>query len=387
MKRYYILLLTYLCNFGVIYGQWTMGFANVPTDDSFRLVEFASENVGYITTAEKQIYKTTDGGTTFQKVYSINQLTGTDDLVFSDIEFTSEETGCLVGISIEKNELAILNTTNGGISWTATYLPFAGTLLEVIFPSVTHGYVVGENGVFLKTTNAGVTWEKLNVTGSTFYEKFQNVSFVDNNIGFVNSDQGKLYKTIDGGISWETITLENTFGQIQFFTSTHGIAKDAFSIYKTDDGGNTWIKTIQFKSLSYKFLFTDQNTGYVGANYSIKKTIDGGKTWFSQGYLPSSMYFNILSLRGFFKINGDKVGIFASYISVGSFVYEPMIGKTLNGGGFGADFSLNTEVFDCYSDSLVITPSIIMGNPDSISWTVRGQMSNTLDPIIEHNNN
>ena len=51
-----------------------------------------------------------------------------------------------------------IKTTDGGINWTTQTSGTTLNLYETSFPDVNTGYVVGEGGRILKTTNGGTTW-------------------------------------------------------------------------------------------------------------------------------------------------------------------------------------------------------------------------------------
>jgi photosystem II stability/assembly factor-like uncharacterized protein len=63
------------------------------------------------------------------------------------VDFVTASTGWVVGDQI-------LRTSNGGGTWTVQSTPQSG-FTAVAFVSPTVGWVVGENGVILKTTTGG----------------------------------------------------------------------------------------------------------------------------------------------------------------------------------------------------------------------------------------
>src|SRR6266576_5057128 len=65
------------------------------------------------------------------------------------------------------------------------------------------GFVVGDAGTILKTTDAGATWAPL-TSGTT--NALYGVYFFDTSHGVAVGDQGLILRTTDGGNSWQTIT-------------------------------------------------------------------------------------------------------------------------------------------------------------------------------------
>ena len=67
------------------------------------------------------------------------------------------------------------------------------------FPTPTTGYVCGALGTFLKSTDAGVTWNAVNLNTATF---LNGLYFLDSLTGYVVGDSGKIMMTTDGANSW-----------------------------------------------------------------------------------------------------------------------------------------------------------------------------------------
>src|SRR6266516_1220259 len=64
------------------------------------------------------------------------------------------------------------------------------------------GFVVGDAGAILKTTDAGATWSPL-ASGTT--NILYGVYFLDANQGVAVGDQGLILRTTDGGSMWQTV--------------------------------------------------------------------------------------------------------------------------------------------------------------------------------------
>jgi photosystem II stability/assembly factor-like uncharacterized protein len=69
------------------------------------------------------------------------------------IYFTSPDVGWIAG------ELGtIINTTDGGINWNIQECGTSEDLTSVYFASSTVGWAVGKNGIILNTTDGGINW-------------------------------------------------------------------------------------------------------------------------------------------------------------------------------------------------------------------------------------
>lgn len=164
-------------------------------------------------------------------------------------------------------------------------------LQDIYFPTVDTGYVVGYNGVILKTINNGNNWITLNsITTSNLYA----VSFLTANKGFVVGDSG-MFKTANGGMNWNKLILptNEALRDIKFFNSQIGFAvgKNG-TILKTTDGGNNWVSKLTNTTLTLSAVhFPVSDTGYVVSSDrtygAFLKTVDGGENWDSLDLNPS----------------------------------------------------------------------------------------------------
>jgi photosystem II stability/assembly factor-like uncharacterized protein len=66
------------------------------------------------------------------------------------------------------------------------------------------GFVVGDTGTILKSTDAGATWTPLTSGTST---TLHGIYFLDPNEGVAVGDNGTILRTTDGGAAWQSITL------------------------------------------------------------------------------------------------------------------------------------------------------------------------------------
>ena len=69
-------------------------------------------------------------------------------------------------------------------------------LSSIYFIGADTGYVVGQSGIVLKTTNAGITWI---IMTSENYGVLESVYFTDAVTGYATGWGGTIIKTTDGG--------------------------------------------------------------------------------------------------------------------------------------------------------------------------------------------
>jgi len=164
------------------------------------------------------------------------------------------------------------------------------SLKSVYFPHADTGYIVGDNGMILYTTNAGNLWTQ---QSSGTNNNLVSVYFPAANTGYTSGDSGTILKTVNGGTNWITQVGGTTANllSVGFFNADTGYAIGYDSLLKTTNGGETW--TVKPTSGHGGFpigggsgFFTDANIGYqvryesvFGTHGIISKTVDGGNNW------------------------------------------------------------------------------------------------------------
>lgn len=170
------------------------------------------------------------------------------------------------------------------ISWQNPLL-HGNTLYSTSFVDATTGWAVGAFGTIMKTTDGGKTWEN-QISGTT--ASLLSVSFVDKNNGWAGGSN-TILKTTDGGKSWTVLTTSSSvnINAVYFLNSTTGFIAGGKTIQKTIDGGKNFANvTMPSLSVWYSIIkmhFVSSKTGWaVGTSGAIFKTIDGGNTWVDQ---------------------------------------------------------------------------------------------------------
>lgn len=229
---------------------------------------------------------------------------------------------------------------------------------------------VGEyKGVFLKSTNAGISWQKVGDFDTTA-GYIMDMEFFNQYNGFVIIDSGsignsRVLKTSDGGLYWQTLYVEPLIrlNKMEFLDSNTGFICGDVSdsnmivslygvIYKTTNGGNNWSKISFPYTLSIPDLvFFNANTGIAIGNSNIEsngstggtkifRTTDGGNNWDSLSFTIAVIPTVVKSVR--------NTGIaFAS-----GYYYDNLTGigkittfKTTN---FGVNWVVNYLDYDVY---------------------------------------
>jgi len=97
----------------------------------------------------------------------------------------------------------IAKSLDQGNTWKVSSVQ-GDSYVAVSFPSQQTGYVVGEFGSILKTTDGGESWSK-DRNGNLLWVsdlEFQDVYFTNEEAGFICGKDGLLWQTTDGGENW-----------------------------------------------------------------------------------------------------------------------------------------------------------------------------------------
>jgi photosystem II stability/assembly factor-like uncharacterized protein len=234
------------------------------------------------------VIKTTDGGNS----WDVQHHAGGTAIQLNSVYFIDELNGWTAGGTYSSNNNVLLKTGDGGNTWhevnTDTTLPYN----SVWFVDTDTGFVFGEGGIILRTTNGGSSWDTRSIDDyiGLYLDVFRlnAVTFIDKQTGFLVGDGyygNEIYKTTDCGRTWqwnEQIIMPKIikgFNDISFIDKNHGFIVGADGVFiRTTDQGNSWQRdTIDGNGLSV--FFTDTLSGWASGNGYILHTTDGGNNW------------------------------------------------------------------------------------------------------------
>jgi hypothetical protein len=135
-----------------------------------------------------RIFRTNNGG---QNWISLPIDT---NAIYSKISFLNDLTGWASGSN------NFIKTTNGGLNWITMQTNGAGPLFQFIDANT--GWTAGYGPIY-KTTNGGLNWYSQVDIGLAGTECMQ---FINSQTGWIVGDEGLIVKTTNGG---ETVSLNN----------------------------------------------------------------------------------------------------------------------------------------------------------------------------------
>ncbi|HRI46342.1 MAG TPA: YCF48-related protein [Ignavibacteriaceae bacterium] len=239
------------------------------TTQKLRAIFFVNRNIGWVVGDSGTILTTTNGGN--------NWFTQESGVTFNlrTLFFTDANYGWAGGYSN-----ILLKTTDGGINWLKYNFNELGFIESLHFQNRNDGWLTDYNAIW-RTTNSGLSWEnKFVLTGA------RQILFTDSLTGWArgvlgfNPDHNILYKTIDGGKTWvkKLSNLPNLWTSMSGVDTTHlWITKPWTNFIKTSDGGSNWIEhSLGVNSILYSIYFIDKNNGWAAGDGGIYKTTDGG---------------------------------------------------------------------------------------------------------------
>lgn len=261
------------------------------------------------------IYSTMNGGKDWVKAEP-------PEKGFPNMQIIDNKNGWLwvsQGVAMHHEEIAILKTTDNGLSWTTVSktdtqsgdkpgkLPFSGDKTGMVFSDNNTGWMTGEIPMdgylyFYNTKDGGKTWYAKELP---IPENLKNSYFVTQKPVFFSSTDGVLpvqvsgdtmqfifYITHDGGNSWACGNTVNASADQPFiydFTDRNtGFGSNGQYMYTTLDGGFTWQNKKPNISLNGVTMldFISSKTGYALLDGTLFKTTDGGSTWSQIGIGP-----------------------------------------------------------------------------------------------------
>ena len=243
-----------------------------------------NDNTIYVGAASGGVLKSTDGGATWANIFDTELTLSVGDIAIDPMDTSiiyigTGEPGNGVG-SVTYDGNGIYRSTNGGDTWTNIGLTTGGNTgriainpqnTDIIFAAMLGDLFQNtpDRGIY-RTTNAGASWEKVlyindstggidvcinpenpDIIYASTWERVRRYNRRDyNGLG------SRIYRSEDGGNTWEMLTNglptgTNELSKITLciapsnpdivYAGVVGTGDKLKDIYKTTDGGDSWI--------------------------------------------------------------------------------------------------------------------------------------------------
>ena len=278
---------------------------------SLRAVSFANANLGVAVGRYSTIVRSEDSGQTWAPSQSFSQLPVTEHEDLTDLHFIDQGTGYAVGWFG-----SIIRTTDGGRSWENVNNIF-NSLTTVHFFDAQHGFIAG-SGIF-RTTDSGQTWQDFRsndngdtwsatyVTGAISPPGCQAIAFGSPTVGIIvrSHDENQLInssilRTTDSGVTWNKVAIpaadigQATLADVCFTNPQAVVAvgnhpESGSVILRSTDSGATWsattlelvrdLRAVHFVNEQIGFAVGSFGSGSINTGSCVVKTADGGASW------------------------------------------------------------------------------------------------------------
>ncbi len=242
------------------------------------IVYVAAEGSAWGPNKERGLYKTTDGGKNWEKIFFISENTGINNVVLHP------ENPDIVFITAEQRRRRV-NTKIGGGPESAFYKSTDG---GKTFRKITSGLPsthIGGMGIAVSPVKPDVMYLIIEAA-------------VDEN----NENKGGFFRSVDRGESWEKMSSYSASGQ--YYNEIYCDPKDVDKVYSVDtyskytlDGGKTW------KNISLKNRHVDDHAMWIdpsdtkhfliGGDGGMYETFDEGKTFSFMSNLPVTQFYRL----------------------------------------------------------------------------------------------
>ncbi len=219
---------------------------------------------------------------------------------FLDMKFINHNTGF-----ISNSTGKLLKTTNSGYDWILLKESLMLSLstvdsMYIYAAGMTTGY-----GRLYKSTNCGINWDSLLISGSYTYHY---IHFFNRDTGLIsgsNSTSNLIWRTIDGGQSVQLVQMIDVSSVGKFFFLKEKVNGEYYGwmyyptntmIYRTTNSGLNWSQLPSYSEYINSVFFVNKDTGWATPYYErtyVYFTSNGGLNWVTKTMAYNSQNYDI----------------------------------------------------------------------------------------------
>ncbi|MGV6860346.1 MAG: VPS10 domain-containing protein [Putridiphycobacter sp.] len=308
-----------------------------PNNTNTLYVGTGDKNFGGHSHIGNGVYKSTDGGTTWNN--SGLTETGIVTEVIVDPSNSNTVYAATLGNTFAKsNDRGVYKSTDGGATWNnILFISDSSGVIDMMMdpsdPNVLYasGYnrlntfqshrVYGPAAKIFKTTDGGNNWTTLGGGLPTTDESRVGLAMDLNQpdtifaiyVSSSNLDIKDVYKSTDAGINWTAMNIHSAgvptdmmgnfgwyFGEVYINPyDVDNIILAGVDMYQTLDGGNTWSQnvpnwwTYEVHADKHDVLFLDATSYIIATDGGLYKTTNSGTTWSDIENIPVTQFYHI----------------------------------------------------------------------------------------------
>jgi len=220
---------------------WSTRYINMQ-DEYFKFLSFPHPNYLYAI-SEDHVSFSSDSG------YSWSDITPGEDFVGSYIDFPDSLTGYIADV-----DNALLKTTNGGLTWQPVFsLEYGEEIYCIDFYNAEHGALAARSGTRI-THDGGLTWSST----PAWYVFPDYVKMIDTNVVFLVGEQGNTGITRNGGDTFTFQPYSSYYGNsfsMQFLDEFHGYVVDDNGFFEIFNAFTNIVSTPQINVSTKPFFY------------------------------------------------------------------------------------------------------------------------------------
>ncbi|MGH9710472.1 MAG: WD40/YVTN/BNR-like repeat-containing protein, partial [Candidatus Acidiferrales bacterium] len=268
---------------------------------------------------ERGLFKTTDGGKTWNKILFINDDTGVNDVAIDPQSPTTlyaaayERRRTVWGFNGGGPGSGIYKTTDGGATWNKLTkdLPDNGNTGRIGLavyrrnPSIVYALVQNEKGGVFRSEDSGATWTKMSSTNPR-PSYFSQIRIDPNNDLRIWTGGVQLAYSEDGGKTFVTTRGREVHSDFHAIwidpnNSNYMLAGCDGGVYESRDAGRDWDHlNVMALGQAYEVGYDNQQPYHVCAGYQDNAEWCGPSRTLYAGGIPNSDWFMVGGGDGFY---------------------------------------------------------------------------------------